>query len=416
VSSAARDVLERAIDSQPMPDDGTSSGLSAFTADRPLLLLSDFSPETAGGGAVIIKSLLTPADRERIVWLTLSELKQPAGAAVVSLAQFGRRSLLKDGTLNTSALRRTACEVVRSRNATAAWVVAHGASLRMAPGLAGTGIPLHVTVHDDPAWGYALMTRRYLPLAPLLARDLGRTLRAASSVDVVSAGMAEAYRRRYGVESTLIHRGLPGPVAAAPRYDRSQGLSVAVLGSTYGFRELGGLANALALAQQQLKVPAKLTVIGGVDESQVRQVCPPSLAIEITGHLDESQGIDRLRESFLLYLSYPFRRRGKMLRTTSFPTKLSTYVQAARPLLLHMPSESSVAFLGASSPYATLWGSLDPSEGAEILAHLWRAEATDESFHVEADEVRERHFDLIGNRAEMYRLLNSLVSAGTRAA
>jgi hypothetical protein len=148
----------------------------------------------------------------------------------------------------------------------------------------------------------------------------------------------------------------------------------------------------------------------------VRQVCPPNLAIEITGHLDESQGIDRLRESFLLYLSYPFRRRGKMLRTTSFPTKLSTYVQAARPLLLHMPSESSVAFLGAQSPYATLWSSVDPSEGAEIFARLWRAEETDESFHLQADEVRERHFDLIGNRAEMYRLLNSLVSAGTRAA
>jgi hypothetical protein len=105
-----------------------------------------------------------------------------------------------------------------------------------------------------------------------------------------------------------------------------------------------------------------------------------------------------------------------MLRTTSFPTKLSTYVLAARPLLLHMPSESSVAFLGARSPYATLWASTNPAEGAEILERLWREQRTEQSFHVAADEVREQHFDLARNRAALYGALNALVSAGRRDA
>jgi hypothetical protein len=396
----------------PGPAAREHSGLSAFSPDRPLLLLSDFSPETAGGGAVIVKSLLTPGDRDRIIWVTLSQLKHGAGDNVVSLAPGGRRSLLRDGTIRTPALRDAAREVIRSRNAAAAWFIAHGASLRMASGLIDAGIATHLTVHDDPAWGYALMTRRYLPLAPLLARDLGRTLRAASSVDVVSGAMADAYRNRYGVASTIIHRGLRGPVEPAPPYDRRKGLSIAVLGSTYGFSELSILARALAIAQQRLQVPTTLTVIGGVDEAVVRRLCPSSVELEVTGHIDETQGIGRLRESFLLYLSYPFRRRGKMLRTTSFPTKLSTYVQAARPVLLHMPSESSVAFLGASSPYATLWSSVDPREGADILERLWREETTQSSFHSAADEVREQHFDLARNRAALYGVLNALVSAG----
>ena len=389
-------------------------GLSAFSPDRPLLLLSDFSPETAGGGAVIIKSLLTPEDRQRIVWLTLSSLKHQGDDKVVSLAPDGARSLLQDGTIRTRALREAARGVMRNRNAAAAWFVAHGASLRMASGLIDAGLPTHVTVHDDPAWGYALMTRRYLPLAPLLARDLSRTLRAAFSVDVVSGAMADTYRRRYGVTSTIIHRGLPGPVEPAPVYDRRKGLSIAVLGSTYGFSELSVLAQALAIAQRRLGVAATLTVIGGVDETAVRKLCPPNVELEITGHLDESAGISRLRESFMSYLSYPFRRRGKMLRTTSFPTKLSTYVLAARPLLLHMPSESSVAFLGASSPYATLWGSTDPRQGAEILEGLWRDDTTTESFDAAADEVREQHFDLARNQASLYAALNGLVSSGSR--
>jgi hypothetical protein len=203
-------------------------------------------------------------------------------------------------------------------------------------------------------------------------------------------------------------------VEPAPPYDRRNGLSVAVLGSTYGFSELAVLAQALAVAQRRLRVPARLTVIGGVDEPRVRKLCPEGVTLEVTGHIDEDLGIDRLRESFLLYLSYPFRRRGMVLRTTSFPTKLSTYVLAARPLFLHMPSESSVAFLGARSPYATLWSSVDPSAGADILVRLWNDEMTAGSFHAAADRVREEHFDLDRNRAALYDALNSLVSAGSR--
>jgi hypothetical protein len=145
-------------------------------------------------------------------------------------------------------------------------------------------------------------------------------------------------------------------------------------------------------------------------------LCPPGVELEITGHIDEDQGISRLRDSFLAYLSYPFRRRGRMLRTTSFPTKLSTYALAGRPLLLHMPSESSVAFLGARSPYATLWASTNPADGAGILERLWREPTTENSFHAAADELRGRHFDLARNRAALYGALNALVSAGIRDA
>ena len=74
----------------------------------------------------------------------------------------------------------------------------------------------------------------------------------------------------------------------------------------------------------------------------------------------------------------------------------------------------SIALLGASSPYATLWGSTDSDQGAEILQRLWRDHATPQSFHAAADEVREQHFDLARNRAALYGALNALVSADNR--
>lgn len=387
--------------------------LTAYTSTRPLLLLTDFPPDAQGGGAVILRSLLTHEDRERIVWVTLSPVRSGSEGRVVSLAGGPRRSLLQDATTRVHALSRASQAAMRAYDARAAWVVAHGAPVRVAPALISTGSPVHVTVHDDPAWAYALLTRRYLALAPLLARDLGRTLRGARSVDVVSAGMAERYHARYGITSTIVHRGLPGPVPPSPTFDRRDGLSVAVLGSTYGFRELKVLAEALALVGAQRRIRIRLTVIGGVEEAKVRRLCPPEVALETPGHLAEADGLARLRASFLLYLSYPFGHRGKVLRSTSFPTKLSTYVMAARPLLLHVPPDSSVGFLGSSAPYATLWTSVDPEEGAEIISALWLNEHVDGSFHAAAEHERQQHFDLARNRAALCGALNSLVESET---
>lgn len=389
-------------------EEGRNGGLTAFTSARPLLLLTDFSPEAQGGGAVILKSLLSPRDCERIVWATLSPVRERSEYRVVSLASARGRSLARDATIRTRALSRAIQTMMRSHGAQAAWIVAHGAPVRIAPSLISRGIPVHITVHDDPVWGYAILTRRYLGLAPLLAKDLRRSLLGARSADVVSSAMAERYREQHFAELSIVHRGLLGPVEPAPRYGDQRVLSVAVLGSTYGLGELRILAEALKMVQERLEIETRLSVIGGVNEGSVRRACSSSVALEVTGHLDERQGIRKLQSSFLLYMSYPFGRRGRVLRTTSFPTKLSTYVMAARPLLLHMPSESSVAFLGATSPYATLWRSSDAEEGAEIIEQLWHNERMAQSFHGEADDVRQQHYDLHRNRASLFRPLNAL--------
>ena len=49
------------------------AGLSCYTAEGPLALLTDYPPDTAGGGAVILRSLLGPEERSymaaRKFWL-----------------------------------------------------------------------------------------------------------------------------------------------------------------------------------------------------------------------------------------------------------------------------------------------------------------------------------------------------------
>lgn len=382
--------------------------LSAFAVDRPLLLLTDFAPDLRGGGAVNLRSLLTPQARERIVWVTLSPFETPGEERIVSLAPGRQRSPLRDATVRSRALCRMARQVADAHGAVAAWVIAHGAAVRVAPGLVEMGLPVHVTINDDPAWAYAALTRRYLLTAPLLARDLGRILPEAGSVDVVSRGMLARYQARYGIEPVIVNRGVSGPVSESPPYERSKGISVAVLGSTYGVRELATMARALARAGDLLATPARLTVIGGIDEGLVRRILPSGLEVALPGHIEEDEAVALLRASFLLYLCYPFSRRGAVLRRTSFPTKLSTYAMAARPLLVHTPTDSTVAFLGERTPYASRWSSLSVEEGARLIVDLWRRDDLAESFHTDAEQLRAEFFDLRRNRAILFKQLNSL--------
>src|SRR5262249_2569708 len=106
--------------------------------------------------------------------------------------------------------------------------------------------------------------------------------------------------------------------------------------------------------------------------------------------------------------------RDAVLRQASFPTKLTTYVQAARPLLIHAPADSSVAPLAAREPsYAWSWETLRPEDGAAILERLWRVgdglgNDLDASAHEAAERIRRAHFDADRNRRTLFEALDAL--------
>jgi hypothetical protein len=111
----------------------------------------------------------------------------------------------------------------------------------------------------------------------------------------------------------------------------------------------------------------------------------------------------------LLYVNYPFGRRAGLFRQTSFPTKVSTYVLTARPLLVHMPADGSVVPLTAlPNGYATHWDTLRAEDGAAIMTQLWHNPGQHESIHEVAESVRSRLFDFGTNQATLFSQLNAL--------
>lgn len=391
--------------------------LSRYDERAPIALLTDYAPDTDGGGAVLLRSLLGSDERRKVVWLSPSPPRDPtaAGPGAITLtsgsAGRGRRSAGLDGTIYAKALAGEAIEKAKGAGAKAFWVVLHGSAVAIGARLVRRGeSPVHATVHDDPAFAEALRSRRYLGLIPWIERDFARALTGAASVDVIGEAMAARYRRRYGVESKVVQRALDAPVEPAGPYDAARlGLRVGVLGDTYSYEPLPRLAEAVESAAKTLGVPGRLLIVGRPHGERLREAFAGRVEVEVAGHVAEEDAIPLLRDCFALYLNYPFGRRDAVLRQTSFPTKLSTYVRAARPLLIHAPADSSTAPLLDRVGYAIPWQSPDSGPGAAALVSAWSLPDAFADRRAEASRVRLDYYDSDRNRRTLFGQLNALV-------
>jgi hypothetical protein len=417
VSSLTLEILRvSAAASDPMSLDH----LTSYSPENPILLVTDFAPDAGGGGAVILRSLLDQSNRRRLIWaspLMGDTRSSTSGDDVALLAAsyhfstlLRRRSVTVDSLL-AGALADEIAGLALRRNARALWIVMHGAMVHVAArllGRAGT-LPVHLSVHDDPPFGVSMLSRRHVALVPLVARDLRYALVRAWSVDVISQRMADRYRSLYGIDANVIHRGIAGPVNVSPHHHLAAGLDIGVLGNTYGYKQLLVLARALEYAAERAAVPARLVVVGAGHGARLQADLNGRIQVEVTGHLDESAAVERLSRCFLLYLNYPFSRRAAVLRNTSFPTKLSTYLLAARPLLVHSPRDSSIASLFSIRDYVVPWSSARPEDGATAILSGWLTEGMHGSKHVPAEQIRKQYYDLVQNRGRLFAVLNALV-------
>lgn len=296
--------------------------------------------------------------------------------------------------------------------APAVWAVAHGALVPTVAAVAQhSSLPVHISIHDDPAWSVAFRGRRQKALTPWIHHQFGLALRHATSVDFVSGGMRATIASRSGRDGVIVHRVLDDPVApneSAPPDDR---LTIGLLGSVYAPQQLKQLTAMLAEAASMVDRPACLMIIGRDNSAMRRAVRDTRIDVQFLGHVDEDEGVAMLRGTFALHIGYPFTSREKTLRRTSFPAKLATYVQAARPLLVHAPHDSSLAPLFGFCPFVIPWSDQDIHHGARTLAAAWRTPSLRASQHHSAEIVRRRYFG-IDSRHRLFGVLNQLVDDG----
>lgn len=309
-----------------------------------IALFTPFSPDI-GGGSVQLRSLLPELGEFDIDWYYLASSKAASGVGTWLGPQLMGGPLLQDVSRASRLwLRGTSKriqEIAARMDADLYWIVAMNEGVLIALELRASGKPVHLTVHDDPV-SVAQRSSRYRALAPFIDRSFSDLMKSVSSVDVISNGMRDFYREKFGVQSGVVYRY----VRRLPRFKDhpicEDALRVGHIGIVYDSNQFREFVEALRTHGCNLGVPIKLVKIGRSREFEKVQEEYPDL-VEDLGELPENAAIEELSKCDFLYSMYPDSSRYEVFRRTSQPMKLSTYIQAQRPIFAHTPEDSTLA-------------------------------------------------------------------------
>ena len=317
-----------------------------------ILLITPFEPDTGGGG-VIFRSLLPHLEGCRLTWGYIGGEGLDPGISVVETVCLGTRPA-------ASAVRRTAEEALLwlgfsmrtiepyVRRAVElkpdlVWGNGHLEGVLLAEEISRRlDVPLHMTMHDDLGGAQFARSRRLRSLRRRADKVLERVLRRADSVDVVGTGMQSYYNDRWGIESVVVHRFLP----ALPMVDSYVGqvgvLRAGHIGSVYSLPEFLQFVSALVGFAESQAMNARLLAIGLRQSfADAIEKTFPGVLEGPPGHVSDEEVPRLLAQCAFVYSSYPLDPSLRVFSQTSSPTKLSTYFEAQRPILVQAPAGSS---------------------------------------------------------------------------
>ena len=353
-----------------------------------IALFTPFSPEI-GGGSVQFRSLLPELRDLDIVWFYLAEKAARSQQAHWLGRPFTTRQLLSDlcvrsGFLpGSTALARAFASRIQ---ADLYWVVAHNEGISLATELCAMGKKVHLTIHDDPVCMFK-RSRKYRAFAPLMSRQFSGLLRSVKSVDVISSWMRDAYKQKYKLDSFPVYRF----VSELPRVSSELvpgTLTVGHIGSVYRAEPFCHFLSACQQVSRKVNRIFKVVRIGSSPDIDQLASANPQV-FQNCGEQNEEKAIALLASCDFLYAMYPAGRRFQCFRQTSLPMKLSTYIQAQRPIFAHTPSDSSLALIVGKYKIGTVCTSNDESELHNALQALLQKQIPRARF----EEVR---LDLMG--------------------
>ncbi len=338
-------------------------------------LFSAFSP-AAGGGGTNLRSILPDIEKTcEVSWRYTAESAVPGREdGWVGLPAIGGKSAAKDFFRTSTILAglpSARIEEIVGRllevSCDAYWIVSHNEGLRVALELSERSErPVHLTIQDDWAGALCARSKRYKALGPLARRMSDKAISTVASVDVTSNGMRDYYKKRTGRESVVIHPVINQVLPVAVEEFAYDKVTVGHAGSVYAKDELIKFAKALLVYAKESQCSTEIRMWGPALKPQelpeeVRKI------VTILPACEEQKLVGELARCHFLYAMYPFRRSMRIFTQTSLPTKLSTYVQAQRPILGHGPEESTLAAFLRDTQTGVMWINSKVEDGVQSI-------------------------------------------------
>jgi hypothetical protein len=318
---------------------------------RKIALFTCFHPE-GGGGAAILRSQVDALVDAEVTWYYLGVRSTnrmrciSLGANTIGgpiLADLAESLRLWTGNFSAS-LTEIARRIAETKS-DCHWVVAmnEGVGLGVLLKEMTPRTPLHVSVQDDQAGWMWARSRRYKLFAWMARWQWERLLHEADSIDVVSEGMAHYYQEKFGVRSRISHvyvRQLP---SIGENVLSKGAIRIGHIGSLYDKGDFSCFLRAMRSWSKRKSLKLELTIIGYTGPTDwLKSVSEADMCCVIPS-LPEDMAVRHLSACDFVYAMYPFSWAFRTFRKTSLPTKLSTYIQAQRPIFAHTPKDSTLA-------------------------------------------------------------------------
>ncbi|MEO7766147.1 MAG: hypothetical protein ABIS01_01930, partial [Ferruginibacter sp.] len=331
-----------------------------------------------GGGGVILRSLIKYLPEFSIQWKYLSS--KPAKGYEQGFMGEGimGSSIINDivGTwrLLTGRQVKKIEEVVKQLLETdcdAYWIVSHNEGLRIALELCRlqNKRPVHLTVHDDWAGALSARSKRYRFVSGLAKKMTITALQKVTSVDLISKGMQIYYLGLSNREGNICHRYLPpesvGAFIHLPKADPSE-LNVGHIGSIYDKDDFALFLSLLQVYGEVKGIKVNVNMWGYHPGKDTLSSRFPGM-LKMHKDLPEEKAIPELSNCDFVYSMYPLSGKLGVFSRTSLPTKLTSYVQACRPIFGHGPADSTLAEFLQNTRTGFIWSSANNNDGMDLI-------------------------------------------------
>ncbi len=306
-------------------------------------------------------------------------------------------------SFNAGVLGRRIARVARREGCTG--VVAFSGNLLDLPaGLAASrilGVPFYAYVCD-----YYSQQKTDARERAVAERIEPRVLRGARTVIVLNEFLRDELKRRYGVEAEIIYNPCDlAPYEAAPDYVGPRGgeRRVVYTGAVYeahydAFRNLVRAIELLGREDVRLhlyttQTPEELAEVG---------IKGP---VVVHGHVSASEVPAIQKQADLLFLPLAFESPYPVVIKTSAPFKTGEYLAARRPVLVHVPADSFLAWYFREHGCGEVVDRLDPSALSGAVGRLLDDEPRQREMADRAWECARRDFRIERARAKFMEVV-----------
>lgn len=252
------------------------------------------------------------------------------------------------------------------------WCILQGQTMiRLAlPVASSLGVPLLSQIWDHPSWwldahGVDPWTSRRV------LRLYEETLRGSTRLGAASVVMADEYHHRCGVPAFPLIGSIAAAAVLPPASTPPDPtvVRIGLAGQIYSRREWNALLAGLASQNWQLNGrPVTIRYLGR--EHEVQGSAIPQDNLELMGYRSQAETLRLMAECDLLYCPYFFDEDRREIARTSFPSKLTTYLAAGRPVFFHGPEDAAPAVFLREHDAGAFCHSLCPDVITDGLNHL----------------------------------------------